>query len=132
LQASYDKMIFKYIALGFSYNYESIQYKVYTIDNNFAETDHKIHTLMSRVRLIYGFKSLKVYHGLALGIDKNDETFTQTIGPETYKSSTLSFNRAFHLTIFGLELHLTKSFYMFADSGFGSSGAANIGAGYMF
>ncbi|MDA3901512.1 MAG: hypothetical protein PF637_13470 [Spirochaetes bacterium] len=131
-QASYDRMIFKHFAVGLNYNYENIHTKIYYYDGDSSENNIKIHTIMPRIKLIYGFKNLKVYHGLGFGVGIYDETLTEKIDSQTFNTSMTTRKPAIHATIAGLELHLTKGFYIFADAGVGFAGFANFGAGYMF
>ncbi|HRX16582.1 MAG TPA: hypothetical protein P5123_09720 [Spirochaetota bacterium] len=130
--ASYDRKILQYLAIGFIYNYENINYIINYDDNDFSETDLNIHTITPRITLIYGFKKLKIYHAFALGIGIYDNTLTEKIGSQIIDKEKMVYEPAIHVTIVGLEYHLTEDIYAFVDAGLGYAGFANVGVGYMF
>ncbi|MBN2435527.1 MAG: hypothetical protein JXK07_09720 [Spirochaetes bacterium] len=130
--ASYDRKVLEYLALGLNYNYEKINYIINYDDNDSSETDLNIHTIMPRITLIYGFKNLKIYHAFAIGIGIYDNTLIEKIDSQTIDEHKIVYDPAIHVTIVGLEYHLTEHIYAFMDAGIGFAGFANAGVGYMF
>ena len=130
--ASYDRKVLEYLSLGLYYNYEKINYIINYDDNDSSETDLNIHTVMPRIKLTYGFKKLKIYHAFALGVGIYDNTLIEKIGSQTIDEHKIVYDRAIHVTIVGLEYHLTEHIYAFMDAGIGFAGFANAGVGYMF
>ncbi|MBN2435526.1 MAG: hypothetical protein JXK07_09715 [Spirochaetes bacterium] len=131
-QASYDRMVFKYLALGIAYNYENSNYRINYNNYDTSETDLTVHCFMPRVKIIHGFKRVKMYHALAVGYAIFDETLTEKISFVTESKSKISYEPVIHFTLVGFEFHLDEDVYLYIEHGYGYSGFFNIGAGYLF